>query len=349
MPITCEYDTVWDSDYLSHEIDEKGKPRWNCKHCGGTWSGQNYTKALYHVCKVPGADIKPCRGMIPEDYSRRYQKVLAQKVKGADSRKKQENIIHLDLDRREDDTLAFLQMAKSSRPRSPYKVSGDDSSSLKCPPELLNPVDLTDPDEGNFTSPHTSSISTELSVSSGGSTRKQKVFNQSFINLADGKTAPKAKEGLDIAIAHYLIAKQRPFYEAEEFLFSRILSAARLVNSTYKPPGRNEIGGDLQDATYLSYYQDELCKLLKDANVFGLAIYGDGATIKTVAQINILAASPNNPGCVLDVVDCSKHMSVGGKNDATYISNAMLPLMTSIDPNKRLFNVIAFDGASNEQ
>ncbi len=118
MPVTREYDTVWDSDYLSCEIDEKGKPRWNCKHCGGTWSGHNHTKALYHVCKVPGANIKPCRGVISEDYSRRYQKVLAQKVKGADSRKKQENIIHLDLDRREDDTLAFLQMAKSSRPRS---------------------------------------------------------------------------------------------------------------------------------------------------------------------------------------------------------------------------------------
>ena len=69
--------------------------------------------------------------MIPEDYSRRYQKVFIQKVKGADTRKKQEQIIHLDLDRREDDTLAFHQMAKSSCPRSQNKVSGEDGSRLK--------------------------------------------------------------------------------------------------------------------------------------------------------------------------------------------------------------------------
>ena len=95
--------------------------------------------------------------------------------------------------------------------------------------------------------------------------------------------------------------------------------------------------------------EEEKDRLMKDAKIFGASIYGDGATIKTVPQINTLAASPNNPGCVLDVVDCSKHMSVGGKKDATYISSAMLPLMTSIDPDKRLFNVIAFDGASNAQ
>ena len=69
--------------------------------------------------------------------------------------------------------------------------------------------------------------------------------------------------------------------------------------------------------------------------MFGLAICDYGATIKTVPQMDILAASPNNPGRVLDMVDCSKHMSVGGKKYATYISNAMLPLMTSIDPDRR--------------
>jgi hypothetical protein len=88
---------------------------------------------------------------------------------------------------------------------------------------------------------------------------------------------------------------------------------------------------------------------LKDANIFGFSIYGDGASIKTVPQINILAASPNNPGCVLDVIDCTNQMSEGGEKDAGYTVNSMLLLMNTIDPNKILFNVIAFDGASNVQ
>ena len=107
----------------------------------------------------------------------------------------------------------------------------------------------------------------------------------SSIYLA-GKEPPQAKEHLDVAIAHYLIAKQHSFYEAEDFLFTRVIATALQINSNYKPPGRNEIGGTLLDATYLAYYQDKLCKLLKDVNIFGVSIYGDGVTIKTLPQIN---------------------------------------------------------------
>jgi len=49
------------------------------------------------------------------------------------------------------------------------------------------------------------------------------------------------------------------------------------------------------------------------------------------------------------VIDCTNHMSEGGKKDAGYIANSMLPLMNTIDTNKMLFNVIAFEGASNVQ
>jgi hypothetical protein len=77
----------------------------------------------------------------------------------------------------------------------------------------------------------------------------------------------------------------------------------------------------------LSYHQDELCNPLKDAFTFGLAIYGDGATIKTVPQVNILAASPSIPGCVLDVIDCTNHMSDGGKKDAAYIYQSQCLLL----------------------
>ena len=261
--------------------------------------------------------------MIPDKYSRQYLKIFGQKAKGVEARKNQEESIHLDLNRKESSTMAFLQMTRKPRDRSRNKISGGGTSSLKHPPEV-DCADETHPHYINQTSPFTSSISTKLSLGSGDSSsaKKQKTFTQGFINLPGGKTAPQAKENCDVAIAHYIIAKQHPLYEAEDFLFNRVITAAQHVNSSYKPPGRNEIGGPLLDAVYLSYHQNELCNLLKDALTFGLAIYGDGAFIKTVPQINILAASPSSPGCVLNVIDCTNHMSDGGKKDAAYISKS---------------------------
>jgi hypothetical protein len=66
-------------------------------------------------------------------------------------------------------------------------------------------------------------------------------------------------------------------------------------------------------------------------------------------MMNILASSPNNPSCVLDVIDCSKHVLHGGKKDAWFISKNILPLMKKIDPFKDRINVVAFNGAANVQ
>ena len=71
--------------------------------------------------------------------------------------------------------------------------------------------------------------------------------------------------------------------------------------------------------------------------------------MRTVHQINSLAASQNNLSCVLNVIDGTNHMSDKGKKDAVYISNSMLSLMNTIDPNKMLLNAIAFDGSSKVQ
>ncbi len=58
---------------------------------------------------------------------------------------------------------------------------------------------------------------------------------------------------------------------------------------------------------------------------FWISIFGDGAMIKSVPLINVLAAGPNNPFALLDIVDCTSHVEVGGKKDAPYIANMILP------------------------
>ncbi len=79
-------------------------------------------------------------------------------------------------------------------------------------------------------------------------------------------------------------------------------------------------------------------------------MYGDGATIKTTPLINVLACSPGNPACVLDVVDCTLHMSEGGKKDAKFIAQEMLQVLHNLDNIKKdSVTKIMFDGVSNVQ
>lgn len=64
-------------------LDENGKPfsGWTCGWCPLQNDGSspkpyrtmNATKALIHVTRVGGYDIRPCRGRIPAAKSRQYQ------------------------------------------------------------------------------------------------------------------------------------------------------------------------------------------------------------------------------------------------------------------------------------
>jgi hypothetical protein len=77
-----------------------------------------------------------------------------------------------------------------------------------------------------------------------------------------------------------------------------------------------DMSGDLLDANYVAYQRDQMAMLLMNVDVFGIGIFGDGATIVKVPMMNILACSAGNPSCVLDVVDCTDCFAKGNKKDA---------------------------------
>jgi hypothetical protein len=70
------------------------------------------------------------------------------------------------------------------------------------------------------------------------------------------------------------------------------------------------MSGDLLD-----YLCDQMTKLMMNVDVFGIGIFGDGATIVKVPMMKILASLAGNPSCVLDVVDCTDHVADGSKKD----------------------------------
>jgi hypothetical protein len=85
------------------------------------------------------------------------------------------------------------------------------------------------------------------------------------------------------------------------------------------------------DSLFRVGYADLMSALVSESEIFGISIFGDGATIKNIPLINILAASPNNSCALLDIVDCTSHLAEGGKKDAPYLANMIMPHIAAID------------------
>ena len=72
------------------------------------------------------------------------------------------------------------------------------------------------------------------------------------------------------------------------------------------------MSGTLLDGLYITNYAEMMRTLLLESRIFGVTIYGDSATITNTPLMNILAASPNNPSALLEVVDCTSQVANGG-------------------------------------
>ena len=77
--------------------------------------------------------------------------------------------------------------------------------------------------------------------------------------------------------------------------------------------------------------------LISEAHTFGITIFGDGATVKTIPLFNKLADGVNNPFALLDIADCTGHLAEGGKKDAKYISQVIMPLIKQIESEEDMY------------
>jgi len=176
--------------------------------------------------------------------------------------------------------------------------------------------------------------------------------------LCGNQITPNACQIADVAAADFLISYGLPFALSEDPKFKRLFEVGRNLGANYKPPDRQVVSGRMMDSLFMTARDEQLHSLRREADHFGISIFGDGATIRKIPLINILAASPNNAFALLDIVDCSSHLAAGGKKDAPYISNMILPLIKMIDQGGRAINdhtkkkaglvdLVFFDGASN--
>ena len=178
------------------------------------------------------------------------------------------------------------------------------------------------------------------------------------MKLCGNSVDPNAAGRMNIAIADFLHSHCLPFSLATDPKLAKIIEIGRTLGPNYKPPNRNYISGKYLNALYSTNWTEQMKTLMSEARVFGLTLFGDGATIKTVPLVNVLAAGINNPFALLDIADCTDHLAKGGKKDERYIAKICMPLIKQIesevlDVNGKkspgVIDLVFFDGASNVQ
>ncbi len=110
-----------------------------------------------------------------------------------------------------------------------------------------------------------------------------------------------------------------------------------------------KVGGELLDLNFETRYQANKAALLKEAQTFGLAFLGDGATVRRIALLDILAMCANTLPITVSIQDCTTHMQDGGKKDASYIASLFSNEVIRFDPQSSFTDVFFFDRASNVQ
>jgi hypothetical protein len=177
------------------------------------------------------------------------------------------------------------------------------------------------------------------------------------MKLCGNAVDPNAPARMDVAIADFIHSHLLPFSLAQDPKLMKIIEEARKLGSGYKPPDRHDIAGKYLDALYVAHWKQQMKTLLSEAQAFGITVFGDGATIKTVPLVNVLVSCVNNPFALLEIADCTEHLAEGGKKDAKYIAKIIMPLIQLMeseeDMHKKthsgLVDLVFFDGASNVQ
>ena len=89
---------------------------------------------------------------------------------------------------------------------------------------------------------------------------------------AGPRSSPDVIHIAHVATAHWILANDKPHNTAKGHKFQCILRHIQNYGSGYKPPTKPEIGGALLGATFETYYNEEVGKLLQDAKMCRVSI-----------------------------------------------------------------------------
>ena len=121
-----------------------------------------------------------------------------------------------------------------------------------------------------------------------------------------GGPNPNADTKLIMAIADFIHSCGLPFRIASHPKFRKMIQLARMTGSKFKFPSRNQIATELLDVNYDSYMESTKETLLSDVNTFGLSFSVDGAKVRRMPLINVIASGANVHTAGVEIVNCTK-------------------------------------------
>jgi hypothetical protein len=317
--LTHPLNNIWEDNMVTKIVEEGGLQVWQCNWCKAVFKHWNVTKALCHLLQMTGGNVKPCSSRKIDDEHKMAYKFLFSKN---DGNKKRKSLVN---EEKSQASSTHLNQAASALQSSKY--------------HKLNPVE--DPNVV---------VNRSVASASASSTSKSsnRVFHQTTFGDEHAHAGSEAK--LTMAIADLIHSCGLPFSLASREKFRKVLCLARTSSTKYQPPSRNYVGGELLTVNYDVYMKRIQESLLNEADVYGLSYFGDGATVKKMPLINILASGVHDPAAILEIVDCTSHLEGGGKKDAEYISNLFLPYLDMFEGlQKDTTDLVIFDGASHVQ
>lgn len=351
-------ENIWECDKIEKFNAPDGKPRWRCLWCNADFAQWNFTKALLHVTKARSNHIKPCSAFISPSYAQLYDDLLQRTQKKRKASTDRAELYQGSINRNIQDTASKLEKYKKTRKKSKSSSSTTSTSSMsrKVSHQTMkgsSNVDDTQSDVSVQDTPPvqapniTKWVATTYTSSGEKSGNPPGKFRQLKI-MED--TLPVHENKLTMAIADMIHSLGLPFSLASEPKFHTVLQLAKNAGSNYQPPNRNVIGKQLLQLNYDHYIDTSFSKALNNAEYYGITLFGDGATIKKTPFLNILVSSISEPAAVLEITDCSEHLSNGGKKNAEYIAGLLKPHIAKFEsaiPNS--VDLLIFDGASNVQ
>jgi hypothetical protein len=128
-----------------------------------------------------------------------------------------------------------------------------------------------------------------------------------------------------------------------------VLEVAQSAPKGYKPPTRKIIAGDMLDLAYKSELHRGFVEFFMDSDIFGVAFFGDGATIHKCPLVNVFASSFHVPAMIRSIVECIKRLLEGEAKDGSFISSLFLPVLKACDNLKNKTDIVFYGGGSNFQ
>jgi hypothetical protein len=306
-----------------------GRQRWKCLWCNKTFHW-NPTKALSHLARISKSDIAVCTGKIDDVHALTYRLLYNTKNKKKESNKTVQKSLEESISTHNNTTASVLDAKRRKLAHVSHATENASSNTMSTITTLNTAISVED-------------------GRSGQHTNKMGIKNYLQLKVHDGSNA-SIESKLTMAIADMVHSCGLPFSLTSHLKFRRVLNLARSVPASYRPPGRNQVATELLDINYDTYMERNREKLCEDIEIFGLTFYGDGATVRKMPLINILASGGHIHAAVIEIVDATLQMQAAGKKDARYLASLFRPHLDSFE---KVYNncvdYCSFDGAGSVQ